>query len=182
MDEPIHIARKKWSTISVFASAVLGLFFFIDELTGRFSDGEINGIAISILLLMTLFLTVISIVNLRQLLKTGPALIISNEGLTDYLSFASPGLIKWEEIDRIEIKKVSRQKNVIVFLKNDLKIMTSLSGSKKNFAQHTKKKTGSAIALNEKLADFESEDLMNKLNQMIQNHAKSTPAENTTDQ
>ncbi|UTH02750.1 HNH endonuclease [Macrococcoides canis] len=55
-----------------------------------------------------------------QLMNSKPLLILKDEGFLDYSTIGATGdrLIRWDEIDHIELIKYANQKNISVFLKN----------------------------------------------------------------
>lgn len=74
-------------------------------------------------------------------------LIISDKGIFENSSFVGLGLIEWEDILEIEIKKVKDQRFFMIYLKNNDKYIERSKGFKKKVVSINYRMYGSPVAI-----------------------------------
>jgi hypothetical protein len=64
-----------------------------------------------------LFFGLIAVMHLMKMAKNKPALIITDEGLFDNSSGLSTGLIKWQDIKKLNFTRTGNQASLVIMLK-----------------------------------------------------------------
>lgn len=118
----------------------------------------------NVFLLLFLVVNVIIIANsIRQLFKTGPALLVTDEGLIDYISPARMGLIPWADVTDAEIRRYRGYPHLLVSITNNQQAIANAHFINKMLIKQTIKKTGAAVPVNCAMLDFDREELLDEI-------------------
>ncbi len=118
----------------------------------------------SLLLLLFFVVNMVVVANsIRQLFKTSPALLITDEGLVDYISPARMGLIPWADVTDAELKQYRGYPHLLVTITNNQQAIDSAHFINKFLIKQTIKKTGAAIIVNCAMLDFDREQLLDEI-------------------
>lgn len=97
--------------ILLIVSIILGVIVFM---------GDLDSIGKLIAGVFFLFMLGFAVFYFIQLMNSKPLLILKDEGFYDYSTIGATGdrMIRWDEVDRIDLIQYGGQKNISVFLKN----------------------------------------------------------------
>jgi hypothetical protein len=118
----------------------------------------------NVILLLFFFVNVAVIAySIRQLFRTSPALLITDEGMVDYISPAKMGLIPWANITDAEIRQYRGYPHLLVTIINNQQAIDSAHFINKFLIKQTIKKTGAAIIVNCAMLDYDREQLLDEI-------------------
>lgn len=161
------VNRNKSGFFRATAVCLIGLYFFSKYLYNNVKSvedlGTFEGIFILIAIIINILLLIIPI---KQLLKRPEALIISNKGIEDYVSFANAGLIEWDNITSAEIDKKGLRNALIINLKNDFNLKKNTSFITQNLQQENVSKYGNALVINKDYIKGDLEEIKDAINSM----------------
>lgn len=127
----------------------------------NFQTNEHLKIGYSVVLLLFCILMLIFFINaIRKINKNSPALIINDNGITDNISIANAGEIKWKEILRFEILKSAGHPHLFIFVENPEKFINNKSWFTKGMLTQLNKDKGSPIAIDLNQVEIDSTELM----------------------
>jgi hypothetical protein len=118
----------------------------------------------NVILLLFFFVNVAIIANsIRQLFRASPALLITDEGMVDYISPAKMGLIPWSNVTDAEIRQYRGYPHLLVSITNNQQAIDSAHFINKFLIKQTIKKTGAAIIINCAMLDYDREQLLDEI-------------------
>jgi len=167
------------SKIKIFLIAVgsllfvaLGIYlaFYHTNTSMRYSDSFVKFVGI----LSIAFCSLTLIASLFKIFDSKKGLIISDKGIFENSSFVGLGLIEWEDILEIEIKKVKDQRFFMIYLKNNDKYIERRKGFKKKVASINYRMYGSPVAISPNGLKISFKDLDNLLKTSFIKYKKST--------
>jgi len=162
----IHRKNNAYRRILIIAPISILLIFralyFIND-----STNEFKGILEAVLGLLGILCAIFFINAILQTKKKTPALIISQEGITDNISLSKSGHIKWENIDSCEIKSFTGSPHLFLFLKDFSEVIAKQWGFKRLMIDTLVKDMGTPITINLALIDFDSLDLKKLIDSKI---------------
>ena len=124
-----------------FIFIILGFIFLFLDLELTYSPSIIKGIGfISILFFGACFLVIF-----KKTIENKPALIIDENGITDYSTALQVGLVKWNEIKDIQFTTFSRQHFLSIYTYDKDLIINRTNAFQKTMNQMNKKLMDSQI-------------------------------------
>lgn len=150
----IVIARRKTLfyrniVLSGIATAVI-LWTFLDRLKVVNDLGFFEFFLIGILV----FNFYIVVNSIKHALRKTPALLLSDEGITDNVSLLVVGLIVWDDIADCELKKYNGSQHLLIKLTENHKPFDLNGQYKENIAKSILKSTGAHIAINCEIIEY----------------------------
>ncbi|WP_277674604.1 STM3941 family protein [Piscibacillus halophilus] len=106
---------------------------------------------------------------IKVLIKRKPALIISDEGISDYSSYLGPGLIRWDEIEGFEFVGFGSQQFLGIYTKDPELIINRASGLRRVINRMNKGLINTQVNIMVKNLDCSSEDLVETINSYFVN-------------
>ena len=105
-----------------------------------------------------------------RLLNAKPGLVLDETGLHDHASFASTGLVRWDDIERVSIMKTAMLEMVMVQVKNPQEyIDRQTSALKKKTMRMNYKKYGTPISIAPNTLQISVDKLVTLLNERLRN-------------
>ena len=117
-----------------------------------------------VILLLFFVVNMVVVANsIRQLFKTSPALLITDEGMVDYISPARMGLIPWANVTHAEIRQYRGYPHLLVSITSNQQALNSARLINRYLIKQTIKKTGAAIIINCAMLDYDREQLLDEI-------------------
>ncbi|WP_060680893.1 STM3941 family protein [Virgibacillus halodenitrificans] len=117
MEEFVVYPKKKrmvvlalFSTIFVFLCG--GIFLL---LLGDGATGVLENLLLVLMPVCAAFFAIGTYFFTKSVIKRKPAVIVSKEGITDKSTMIGPGLIKWQEIEKIDVVSIGGQPHLAIF-------------------------------------------------------------------
>ncbi|MFL5763222.1 MAG: STM3941 family protein [Bacteroidia bacterium] len=111
--------------------------------------------------------TVIYLVkNTSRVLKKIPALIIDDNGITNYLVDPDGDKVSWKQISHGEIKKIRNINRLLVYLDEPEKFMSAYQGYSLGEMKNMMKKAGTPWFVNTDLIEGDPYDIVNTIEEM----------------
>lgn len=98
------------------------------------------------------------------LIKREPALIISKEGIIDHSSFIGAGLVRWDDMEKIDFINFSGQIYLGIFTSDRDLIINRMEGIKRIFCRLNKGLLESQVNIPVKILDCPMEELVEDIN------------------
>jgi hypothetical protein len=100
-------------------------------------------------------------------------LTIDENGIIDSTNATSIGLIKWSEITEIKTEQVMSTKFLLIFVKDQRKILEKASGMKRKLMEANAKMYGTPISITANTLKFDFDKLESLINKgLIENSGK----------
>lgn len=161
------IPRKKLIRFRIFFMVAVGSFYIGRAFYQRvILDADSSPLIVAILGTLCLFSLIYTIHSFLAAINNKPAIILSSKGMTDNISYAKAGFIDWEKIDYIDIQKLGGKQNLIVHLHDKQVVLKRVGGWKNFILEDVIKKTGSPLAFSPVYADFELEELKERMSKL----------------
>lgn len=156
----IHRNKKKVARLIAIAFGACALTTF----TWWFLSRDFIGIGINFMLpLLSVALFVGGLFQLRSYFNKRPALIISDNGVTDWSAGLGEVGVGWAEVTGIRTASVQVNVFVVLHLKEPQAFIDKLKGFRKEMAKGLLKQTGSPLALTANALDVDTNELLNML-------------------
>ena len=169
------IKRKKSSYYLVVVTYTIVLFLTIRSLINNLKVTDRDRTLIILLLVVFIALGTFFFINaIIQILKRSPALIINDTGIVENLTLAEAGFIRWENISHCELKKYTGSPHLVIYLKEFSAIMEKLNVVRKKLTEVKVRDLGTPVAINLKLLDFNSNELVSIITEEITKHKISS--------
>ncbi|MFZ1692841.1 MAG: STM3941 family protein [Flavobacteriales bacterium] len=156
----IHRNTKKVARLIAIAFGACALTTF----TWWFLSRDFIGIGINIILpLLSVALFVGGLFQVRSYFNKRPALIISDNGVTDWSAGLGEVGVRWTEVTGIHTASVQVNAFVVLQLEDPQSFIDKLKGFRKEMAKGLWKQTGSPLALTANALDVDTNELLNLL-------------------
>lgn len=137
----------------------------------RFNDPLlVHGIGV----LSIVFFGLCGLVGVRKLFDRKPALVLTETGLHDNSSGVSAGLVPWSEIERFSLFEVSKQKLLIIHVKNMAKYVEAGGVIRRALNRMNVKLAGSPISISSSTLKIDFDELLELCTAYHQKYGKNT--------
>ncbi|MUK88934.1 hypothetical protein GMD78_11065 [Ornithinibacillus sp. L9] len=164
MNELVIYPKRGRIVLLGFASlifVVLGIIFYA---VGGMEEGT-TGFWLRVIGLITfLIFGLCMLYYIRVFIKRKPALIISDEGITDHSSYIGAGLIKWEELSGIDFVSFGGQHYLGIYTKDPELIINRATGVKRLLNRMNKGLLDTQANIPIKILDCSLEELVEVIN------------------
>jgi hypothetical protein len=108
-----------------------------------------------------LLFSLVPIISLFKIITKSPTLVVNQEGITNNTNMM--GLIKWDYIDRYEIKKIIGRRILVIHLNDPDAFLASKNLISRTLMKTNTKKLGSPAAIGEIELNEPLEDIIKKI-------------------
>lgn len=102
----------------------------------------------------------------RQLLTKKPALVLTDDGLTDYITAQPAGFIPWSAIRGSRLERLQAAPVLTIDLYNPALVLDKLTDFKRKTLELPMKKLGTPLVVPIRLVDYEPEELRELIAEM----------------
>ena len=115
---PLSKTRILWLFLLSLLFVVLGLWFLLSP-----PDIKHPILGNSQLIFLTglssaFFFSIMAVMYLKKLFQRSPGIIINSEGITDNSSGVAAGFIKWDDLEKISVMELRKQKLLMLYVHN----------------------------------------------------------------
>jgi hypothetical protein len=159
----LKIPRRKFLHYRNLLLSSVAVIYLVIKLWNRWTTNPVHD-WYNLILLAFFFVNVAVVANsIRQLFRTSPALLITNEGMVDYISPARMALIPWSNVTDAEIRQYRGYPHLLVSITNNQQAIDSARLINRYLIKQTIKKTGAAIIVNCEMLDYDREQLLEEI-------------------
>jgi len=123
-----------------------------------------------------LFFGWVSIINLKKLFSNSFGLRINENGIYDNTNPYSIGLIKWNDIDEIKLKKYKSSNFLLIFVSNPKYYLEKSKGIKKDMVEYNMSIFGTPLYITSNTLKFKHKDLEVLLNKKLKEQSAKIPS------
>jgi len=105
---------------------------------------------------------------LYKLFDQKPGLIINNQGITDNSSAANAGLVRWANIESLQITEISGRKCLTIIVNNPEEIMLNQPGWKRKMMDLNYKKFGSPVQISASMLACSFDELVQIIQEKLE--------------
>lgn len=105
--------------------------------------------------------------SLKQITKTTPALVLTEEGIVDNISPANMGLIKWSEVLSCEVRKYRGYPQLLITLADNSRALIYTNRINEALIKKTISDTGAGIIINCEHLDYNRQLLVETIQKKI---------------
>ncbi len=163
--QEITILRKKDTYFISLLSGGIGAAFSGYTVYNALQNPKPFGLGSYVSLFFLVLCMVIVIDAVRKSFINTPALILNDEGLTDFISFAGLGLIGWNNISSAEIKDYKGARHILVYLKDVAPYLNEKGNVRQRIAYKMFNDVGTPLLINVKLIKYLPADLLKEIEQ-----------------
>ncbi|MFK7923165.1 MAG: STM3941 family protein [Bacteroidia bacterium] len=154
-----EIKGSRYMPIFTIGLSVFYLWGVVPKIWENIQNGQFFSLKTLVFLAFGSFLVWQAVRFIKYLIEKKPVIIIDERGFTDNVSPIKAGLIPWEEISGVELKKGLLSSSLIIKLHDPEKVMIPLSGMKENMARSLLKSKGSPVIVQDNLIDYKLKNL-----------------------
>ena len=174
MNAPIIIETSTCGVYLIIAASVvfigIGFWGFLKSKTqSRYSPAAIKGLSIFIIL----FFLICSGYGVYRIAGGAPGLIIDGAGIRDNSSGASGGLIRWENIARLEMSEIQGSRCVKIFVNNSDEVIGRKRGVKKKLMSANYAVYGTPFIISCVALKCDIDELMRVMNERLMIHRRA---------
>ena len=111
-----------------------------------------------------LFFGAAGIYGIRKILEFKPGLKIDENGIFDNSNASSIGLIRWQDISRIQTEQVMSTKFLLIFIDNPNTYLKKVSGIKRRLLDANSKKYGTPFSITSNTLKYDFDELEKLIN------------------
>lgn len=150
--------------ISLLIVAVgVALFTISGSLQTKFSLNFIRTFSVLLIFLCLVY----GFIALRNLIRPDVGMVIDDQGVTDHSAISEVGLITWDNIRDVEIKKISSSTCILVYVHDGHRYIDCENGLKRKFLEHNLNIYGTPIVIPVHNLDIQADALY----KLIQNNS-----------
>lgn len=175
MKLPISINRNKLTHFMLIALSLLALFSYLKDVPKYISGEFILSIPLAIVLgLFSIFMIIFLVRSIKVVFDSSPALIINQDGIIDNVSYAKAGLITWNEIESVSVKKFNRREHLVLEVIDPQKFIETASGIKRSMLEQSMNKCASPISINSRELNIDITSLKVTIESLLNKSAFQT--------
>lgn len=165
--EPVKIQRKKTPFYrQMISSPIVVVISTLWMLDLHEKGGDYKWIWIALLSVFTFMSLALFANAVKQITQKTAGLIIDDQGITDNVSYAAPGLIPWGNIRSWSVANVNAGQHLVIELVDDTEVMNAHKGVKKKILESLVSKVHTPIAIHLKLLEDRAIDEISSVNRM----------------
>lgn len=130
--------------------------------------GDLGNTLLKILgIASVLFFGATGYVGIRKLLEKRAGLVVDENGITDYSSGVSIGLIEWEDIEAIGVQQIMSTKFLLIFTTDPEKYLGKAKPAKRKIMEANRSLCGTPLAISSTALDYKVNDLETLLTERL---------------
>ena len=163
------VKRKKGRIYFALGSGVFTIFIFAPKISALMQHEMSDWTIGSYLLLLFLGWVGMIMVNaIRQLANSAPMVLINKEGITDNITHARMGLVRWEHITGCEVKQFQRSEHLVIYLHELATKPNYANGFRERVSTMVAEQLGSPLAIRMKELDANAHELKEKIDDILE--------------
>lgn len=166
MSKTISIARDKRYPRNMTLFSILLLALSGRRLWHQLQDGD-SVFMLNVWIILSIAMLWMLISNLRRWLDSRPALLLTQDHLTDHASLLAVGDIPWSEVRSAEVKKYAGEKQLIISVDRAKDYLKGQTYFKRKMAEQMITDEGTPIVINTRFVQRNPQKVADMINHKV---------------